>query len=582
MLRSKRPRALRFLGVKAIRWAFAAGPVLGLACGHATEDGDGASTPDESVRPEVTADAGVVPPPNGADASATDAGTDGSLRLAPGVNALVTPGASATDSPLPLYRVGTGNGSGGVAFQRRGDMLAALDANGRTVWEKPVGPGALFGGFDIDRDGWPDFGIVRASPNGETCGTVPTMDTSIDLGLGKTGELFTKVVPPLPDICWRFGATIYPTQQWTTLGVLFGASTDAVVLVPQYTSTTSAALVPYNEGKATVVALRNGALTKLGDIVMPSVPAFDAFAAARPEPHGSGSKHYVGTHVPNGLLAGSSSSPELRFFTSGRAVVYQAQAPFGLLYDYPYLSANRTDMVGRNYGLVAVDPADTTKTVLVAGTSAFSLDADMRSGTMGYDEWGGIERHVSVHDVSTNTLVDRFFSYAHDDADGRKYEGRVVYPDSPFLAPKQGGITPSRLLFNVYAGGRWRTTVTAPGGVTSARELLDVFVWDIRDLDGDGVAEIVASPARDASEPDVPGYYFVKWRTQIFHWDEATSALVLSRTFEGALPWLVPTFPTAARTSSQGALYPVLTVAVGERPAMVLRARDGTRRLETF
>ncbi len=47
------------------------------------------------------------------------------------------------------------------------------------------------------------------------------------------------------------------------------------------------------------------------------------------------------------------------FFTSSRVVQYALEEfnPKQLLADYPFLTGNRTDIVGRDYGLVAQDPS---------------------------------------------------------------------------------------------------------------------------------------------------------------------------------------------------------------------------------
>ena len=52
-------------------------------------------------------------------------------------------------------------------------------------------------------------------------------------------------------------------------------------------------------------------------------------------------------------------SPRTIFFTSSRVVQYALEEfnPKQLLADYPFLTDNRTDIVGRDYGLVAQDPS---------------------------------------------------------------------------------------------------------------------------------------------------------------------------------------------------------------------------------
>ncbi len=538
--------------------------IADLACGSADQPSDTGAIDD----------GGAVDSANGKDARTDDGTTTSPLPF--GVNAIVLPSAAPTDDPLPLYALAKPAGPvQAVAYRYDGNALEAIDQDAHAIWQRTVGGGALFGGFDVDGDGWVDWGLARQSPNGQTCATKAMNDTTIDLALGRDGTTFPQVVPPLSDICWTFGTTTYPTAQWTVLGVLFGTSSSDVVLVPQYTSTNANAQKPYNDGKAYSYGLRSGAFQKLGEMTMPTLPAYDAFAAAKLEAHATGTKYYAASHVPNGLLVGKTSAPELLFFTSGRVVVYQDAPPFDLVSDYPYLTGGRTDLVGRNYGLVMSDPAAPYLTAIVAGTSAYSLYSDMRSGSMTADPWGGIERHISVHDARTNTLTDRFFSYAHDNNDGALYEGRVSFPNTVMLP----GVAASRLVFSVYMGGHWHTIVTTPSDVVTALDVADLFVWDARDLDGDGVVEVIASPARDPADPNVRGYYYVKWRTLLMHWDEGNKTLTTTRTIEGAIPWLVPSFREKARTSSGGFLYPALTVARDNKANLVLRKTDATRML---
>src|SRR5688572_32132813 len=193
---------------------------------------------------------------------------------------------------------------------------------------------------------------------------------------------------------------------------------------------------------------------------MPTVPAYDAFAAAQREPHGSGTDHYPASHVPNGLVVGSDADTRLLFFTSGRVVQYETASPFALTKDRPYLTANRTDLVGRNYGLVMPDPKKPERVALIAGTPASTLWEDMRTSKMQTDPNGAIERHVSIYDAKANTVDDRFFSYMHDGNDAYLYEGRTSFANAAWIAAPNA--TESRLLFNVYQGGHWHTIVTNP------------------------------------------------------------------------------------------------------------------------
>lgn len=78
------------------------------------------------------------------------------------------------------------------------------------------------------------------------------------------------------------------------------------------------------------------------------------------------------------------------FFTSSRVVQYglEGRSVGQLRVDHPFLTAGRTDLVGRDYGLVARDPGDEGLLALVSGTSIYSVYADMVSGKMEFDPVG--------------------------------------------------------------------------------------------------------------------------------------------------------------------------------------------------
>lgn len=485
----------------------------------------------------------------GAGGAGGRGGAGGSARPEPG-NAMLL----ADGTLVPLYPVVGGTApTRAVGYLRSGSTLRLLDEDGATLWEKEVGDGSLFGGFDFDADGWPDFGLVRSQDSGVACGNQTMLDTWLDLGAGKTGDVWP-LVPPTASICWDFSGTVYPTPQWSDLGVLFGAGATL-------------ATAPYYAVTGAFRHFDAGAFVEDATFYYPSSASYDAeYVADMPDAHGIGTSFLANSHVANGLVVDRGGEQRLVFWTSGRVVQY-AVAPLGptqLLADTPYLTAGRTDLVGRNYGLVVPDPEQPDALILVAGTSADTVFADMVGGAMAADPWGQIERHVSHYDSATAAVVDRFFSYAHDGGDAYQYEGRVVYPDSPMVVTAKG--QPSRLAFNVYEGGHWRLHVTVPGGVDDESGAIfdDLFLWDIRDLDADGSPEWVLSPSRDPSDPDVPGYYFVKWRTLFARWDEASRTLSPAGEHDGWIPHLAATFRQAGKTTSRSFLYPVLTVRNAE------------------
>jgi len=478
---------------------------------------------------------------------------------APGANAMI-----ARDGTLwPIYEVKRASGSEWIAFARSGTSLTVLREDGTTLYTTTVGDGELFGGFDLDADGFPDFGITRREDIGEICGTTKMANTWLEIFVGATGKSLASL-PKAKDLCWTFGTTIYPTTQWSSLDLLFGESTKTVALSPYY-------------AKIAQYATWSGTSFSYDEFDYPSTTAFDAYTAAKTNVYGTG-KHTDNPHVANGLILSVSGESRLLFFTSARVVQY-AIGPRSLTQlrvDHPFITAGRTDLVGRDYGLVARDPGADSVVVLVSGTSVWTVFADMVSGKMESDPWGQIERHLTVYDAATDALDDRFFSYAHDGGDANKYEGRVAYADHPFLRASSGR---SRIAYNVYAGGHWWLHVSTPGKTTDAWTQRGVILWDVRDLDGDGVDELVLSQVEAPTDPDVPGYYFPKWQTMLAHLSADGTKLTTIKTFDAAIPQLMGTFREPRRTTSFGALYPALTVSDKGRPKLVLRKSDGTRQL---
>ena len=264
-------------------------------------------------------------------------------------------------------------------------------------------------------------------------------------------------------------------------------------------------------------------------------------------------------------------------------------------------------LVGRCYGLVAVDPVAPHLVWLFAGIHAYSLHADLMS--RGYpsnpdhcnpsdggstpaelsirchDAHAGIERHVSVYNANggANALQDIFYSYSHDSnagpsntANEHYYVGRVVYPSNPFLDAGDGAAA-SRVIYNVFgdispagAGrGKWTTRISEPGSIVSKMALdSNLFVWDVRDLDGDGIAEVIASPCS--------GYY-PDAATYLFRFDPSTLLLVGPTILAEVTPWLVYGSQMGDRRSSYGYLYDVLTVRRGNgcRLEMAGRSKEG-------
>jgi hypothetical protein len=128
----------------------------------------------------------------------------------------------ADGSVVALYAVtGSSLATRAIGFERSGNDLAAIDENGKELWQKDVGAGALFGGFDFDGDGVVDVGLVRSKDSGQVCGSTAMLDTWLDAVHGTDGTL-QSLQTPQPAKCWTFPTATYPTEQWTGIDVLFG------------------------------------------------------------------------------------------------------------------------------------------------------------------------------------------------------------------------------------------------------------------------------------------------------------------------------------------------------------------------
>lgn len=506
-----------------------------------------------------------APPPDGAlDGTAdgaldADAAADGPKGPPPG-NALWL----GKDGALPLVPVTAPSAATrAVAFQASAGSVRVLDEDGNEMAKHALGEGTLFGGFDFDADGYPDLGMARSKDSGQTCGGSAMLDTSVDLISTLTGQTFP-AAPWTPAKCWTFGTTTYPTTQWSSLGVLFGAGGNELAVVPYYAE------------KGSFIHYSSGALQSLGEFQYPSTALFDStYQADQPNAWGGPQSFLANSHVANGLVVTVGGSRRLAFFTSGRAVSY-AMTQLGatqLVLDTPFVTGDRKDLAGRNYGLVLIDPGKPSELVLLSGTGAQTVHDDMVSSSMSADPWGQIERHVTRYDLVTGKVIDRFFSYAHDNNDGMKYEGRLAYPANPIVRAPSGA---SGLAFNVYQGGHWMLHVTGPGALADVWVKKDLFLWDIVDLDRDGVDEWVVTPSRDPSEPDVPGYYYVKWRTELAHFDASLLTLTTTKSFPGVIPHLSATFREPTRTSSMAYLYPVLYARTDAGMALLTRDASGT------
>jgi hypothetical protein len=437
-------------------------------------------------------------------------------------------------------------------------VLEVRSHTGAPIWSADHGEGGFFGGFDYDDDGWPDLGLARHEDGATPCGQSHVGTSWLTLIDGRDGSVVHET-PPEADICWTFPSATYPTIQWGAQP-LFGDG-PALFLAPLYAKTAS--LSRWTAGGFGPA-----------DLHYPSTANYDnTYTADVLNAWNTGTSFLANSHVANGLVGSFGGETRAVFFTSGRVVQYAEVAAPGerLRADRPFLSGGRTDLAGRNYGIVARDPGAPELVALIAGTSVATLYHDTAAGTMASDPWGGIERHVSVYDTTTNTVLDRFYSTAHDNDDGHQFEGRVAYPHNPFVRMQAG---PSRLAYTVYEGGHWVLHVSKPGAPGDAATFRGTALFDIRDLDGDGVDEWIASHTELPEDPDVPGYYYANWRVDVLRWDEATLSLQPVTSDERGLPYPMSAFREPDRSASSGVLQPVAVVQEHCVPAVVLRTAD--------
>ncbi|MGW3955486.1 hypothetical protein ACWEKM_32205 [Streptomyces sp. NPDC004752] len=438
---------------------------------------------------------------------------------------------------LPVYNVTGSTTVSAVGFKIAGGNLTAYDQSGTSLWSVATNGYGPYGGFDYDSDGWPDVYVVIQTPSGKNCGSQPWLNTTLHFFSGRTGASQTPL-SPLADKCWDFGSTTYPTHQWTENSVLWGGSSNQIAASPYYADT------------SWFLGFNGTSFTTDGALYYPSTSAYDnTYPNALANTYPTGTKYITNSHVANGLITNVGGQNRLVAWTSGRVMQY-AVGPLSstqLVADRPYLTGGRTDIAGRNYGVVAVDPGNPDKVALIAGTSNYSLYKDRLSGTQSADPWGGIERHVSIYNLGSNTVDDRFYSFAHDNNDGNKYVDRVSYPANPIV--RTGGT--SRIAYNVFAGdGHWYLHISDPGATTDRYSIKDMFLWDIADVDGDGTDDWLASPTTG---------YFPNWQTNMYHWNEGAASLTNFRTDAGHIPYFKETFGRRTATSSDGYLTPALT-----------------------
>lgn len=548
-----------------------------------------AGAPNMVVQPDPNGDGGGTGEPIGGDDGACAA--QAPVETPKGLlgNAMI----AANGTLRPLYTVTGDANVKQVSYRYYGTDLTAETATCRELWTKSHVLGAPFGGFDFDGDGYPDLYYIHMEATAEKCATKTIQQSAIDFVSGRDGKLYQNVVGPTPDKCIPTAndnkGVVY--TQWNHRSVIFGAAGKRFAIEPYVPPDGIDDTIP-----GTFLFELQPAISKIASVleyVFPSYPRYDSTysnaAFTKWSPTGP-NKYKIHSHQGQGLIVEYQGSRRLLLFTSGRVVQYDVLNTLAgnasmakLVQDTPYLSNNNTSLNGYNYGLVATDPGDARKVVLLGGTSNYSLFYDTVNGKQGYDVGGLTERHITLYDFVQNQLSDVAFRVTDD-----PYYNRIVYPNQPFIRmpPVGGQAVPSRVAYNVYnlnGNGRWEVHITAPGNVQSELPtvLTDMYLWDVRDVDGDGIDELFISPTS--------GYY-ARFETQIYHWkattpppanDPSGGTLERDTTYDlsaggGGIPYLASFHREPGRYAMYGYVYPVATVVQNGILKLVLMKSDKT------
>lgn len=475
-------------------------------------------------------------------------------------NPLLATGMRFDGQVLPLYHAARA-----IGFENGNAMTSAFDQQGKIIWQKSLGSGSMFGGFDYDADGVPDFALVKVKPSANSCMgiTVPINTSWLEVYSGATGA-FLMSTTPTDDICFPDLGPTNVNQAWQP-GTLYIGSSGTVIAAHDYPT------------QADDFIFQGLGVNPLDNVfVLPATSAYDSEYPNAKSSLGDPTHDYeTRSYQPVGIIVNYAGINRYVFFTTRRVMQY-AVAPLGptqLIADHPFVA--RPDLVGRAYGMISADPQNSEHVAVVAGASALTVFVDMVGGSIGYDPWGGIERHVTIYDLASNTTDQTFYSYAHDDNDGWKYKNRIVFPTHYWLSTGSGY---SRIGFNLFGtDGHWHFDITAPGTTAVASDNIDLFVWDIRDIDGDGVLDVIASPTGHTYTSGY-GYYFPDWTTTVYSWNAATAHLDPKYTLTG-IPYLTAGFMEANDfdgSASGGLMYPVLSGIENNMLGIYTQDKSGT------
>jgi hypothetical protein len=529
--------------------------------------------------------------------------------------------APATD-PLVLSALQvSGHGSVSlVAYYSDETELRAIDQDGNEIWTQPVADTSdLTSGFDYNVDGWPDVMLVgKVGTSWGTCNTSDgpqdLFDREVRIWNGATGGEPDVPLPQLPDFCGvdqDHPGSNSMIPRWSTRQPFFG---------PSHSITRHLAFAPYRYDDGWIVRWNAGS------------GQFTQWSFKQPHAAGGYSNFYPAVDqsgaptdpsaspLMNGLVVplaqGAANEIGVMYtFTGGmhigggeprgpRAAIYVVDVPLrpqqlfletveGFECKQPgeptiwRCETNRPSYRGRTNGLVVDDPGSNIVS-LFTGANAYSMFHDIGTGFLppdsgdDYDRWGGMDRRVTAW-APNEYVSDWFFSSAADGTMGAggfvgpansfAYSNRIVYPANTTV--ELGRRTNARWAYNVYNPNQtWTLRVTFRGGMANHRLYENRFLWDIRDIDGDKTDEWITSPA---TVPAANGTrYQVEKKIEIFTWDEAQDQLVPERTINDAYPYLQPHYRSGRVSTTDEALFPILTASTPSGPKLWIMKNNGS------
>ena len=440
---------------------------------------------------------------------------------------------------VPLYPAAGGHK---VGFFKNSvaKTVEAYDENNVMVWSIQSATSSLLGGFDLNNDGTTDFALVKSVVTG-TCGTSITANRSLEIRSGATGAILTGVAP-FADIC--FPTLGYAVERIGTGAIESGDTPGIIAITPSY----------WPQGW--FFKWQNNSVTSI-PYLMPNTISFDLTYPSSMSPPGLPGQKYVQDSAPeNGMILGT----KFTAFSSARISQYDTTqySASQLLTDNTFRA--RPDIGGRTYGVFSIDPLNKSFLSDIEGTPVSSVYLDMVNAKRANDPWASIERNLFIFNHVTNQLQDRFFSYAHDNADANQYVARPAYAAHVWLPSIKGK---SHVVYSVYnenGDNHWNLHISFPGSTADQKIIKDVLLWDARDLNGDGKVELIYSPVETATNSD---FYMPSWKTIIATWDPITDTFVNKQVIEGKVPRIGGTFMEPTVQNNSGQLQTLFTGDMG-------------------